>query len=121
MILSFGEFINMKRKAQGITQKNIANALGVTTVYICDIEKNRRYPPTKGEMLSKLVSILKLNEEEEHFLYDLAGQNKGCVSPDLSEYIMSSDIIRTALRTAKDKATADDWQQFIDKLDKKQK
>lgn len=119
--LNFGEFINIKRKAQGITQKNIAEALGVTTVYVCDIEKSRRYPPTKGEMLTKLAAILKLDEDEQYTLYDLAGRDKGCVSPDLSEYIMSSEIIRSALRTAKDKATTADWRRFIDNLDKKQK
>lgn len=118
---NFGEFINIKRKAQGITQKNIADALGVTTVYICDIEKSRRYPPTKNGVLSKIAVILKLNENEKSILFDLAGLDKGCVSPDLSDYIMSSEVIRSALRKAKDMATADDWQWFIDNLDKKQK
>ncbi|OPX88217.1 MAG: Helix-turn-helix domain protein [Pelotomaculum sp. PtaB.Bin104] len=117
--LTFGNFINKKRKIKGITQKNVADALGVTTVYVCDIEKNRRYPPTKGDMLSKLAKILTLNEDEKNILYDLAGSDKGCAPPDLTEYIMSSDIIRTALRTAKKKATTDDWQQFIDNLHKK--
>ncbi|MEA4848034.1 MAG: helix-turn-helix transcriptional regulator [Clostridiaceae bacterium] len=119
--LNFGTFINIKRKEQGVTQKNIAEALGVTTVYICDIEKNRRYPPTKGDMLTKLASILKLNENEQSLLYDLAGYDKGCVSPDLSEYIMSSELVRSALRKARDKATTDDWKWFIDNLEKKQK
>lgn len=116
--LNFGEFIYIKRKAQGITQKNIAEALGVTTVYICDIEKSRRYPPTKGDMLSKMAAILRLDDDDLSVFYDLAGRDKGCVSPDLSEYIMSSEIIRSALRTAKGKATAKDWQRFIDSLDK---
>jgi len=117
--LSFGEFIYKKRKAQGITQKNIADALGVTTVYVCDIEKSRRYPPTKGNMLHQLVAILNLDKEEQFEFYDLAGRDKGCVSPDLLEYVMSSEIIRSALRIAKYKASTEDWQQFIDSLAKK--
>lgn len=119
--VNFGEFLSAKRKAQGITQKIIAEELGVTTVYVCDIEKSRRYPPTKGDMLLKLSTLLKLDENDQSLMYDLAGYGKGCVSPDLSDYIMSSEIIRSALRTAKGKATADDWKWFIDNLDKKQK
>jgi transcriptional regulator with XRE-family HTH domain len=118
--ISFGEYVTIKRRANGITQKDVADALGVTTVYICDIEKNRRYPPTKGEALLKLVNILKLNDDEQFILYDLVGQDKKCVSPDLSEYIMSSVTIRSALRIAKDKATNDDWKLFIENLNKKQ-
>lgn len=121
LAVKFGEFLIAKRKEKGITQKIIAETLGVTPVYVCDIEKNRRYPPTKGDMLSKLSILLKLDEKDQSLMYDLAGYEKGCVSPDLSDYIMSSEIIRSALRTAKGKATADDWKCFIDNLDKKQK
>ena len=115
--LSFGEFIMAKRKALGITQKQIADSLGITAVYICDIEKDRRYPPTNGELLPKIVEILKLNNEDSSIFYDLAGFGKNCVSPDLAEYIMSSPVIRTALRIAKNKATGDDWQKFIKALE----
>lgn len=114
--LNFGQFICEKRKSQGLTQKTVAEALGVTTVYICDIEKGRRYPPTKGDLLTKLASLLNLNEEEQFIYYDLAGRDKGCVSPDISEYIMSSEIIRSAIRTAKSKASSADWEHFITHL-----
>lgn len=117
--ITFGQYLCQKRKSQGITQKDVAESLGVTTVYICDIEKGKRYPPTKGNQLASLVAILKLNEDEEAIFYDLAGLDKGCVSPDISDYIMSSEIIRSALRMARDKASADDWQHFISVLDKK--
>ncbi len=117
--LNFGKFVYKRRKALRITQKKIAEALGVTTVYICDIEKSRRYPPTKGDMLPKLAELLKLNKNDLFMFYDLAGRDKGCVSPDLSEYVMSSKVIRSALRTAKDKASTEDWLQFIDNLDKR--
>lgn len=106
-----------KKKGPRYHAKKIAEVLGFTTVYICDIEKSRRYPPTKGDMLSK-AAILRLDDDDLSVFYDLAGRDKGCVSPDLSEYIMSSEIIRSALRTAKGKATAKDWQRFIDSLDK---
>ncbi len=118
-IMTFGAFIYNKRKTQGITQKQVADALGVTTVYICDIEKNRRYPPTGGELLAKLVDVLKLSDDDLPLYYDLAGQNKGCVPPDIAGYVMSTDIVRMAIRKAKNKATVKDWQQFIAVLENK--
>jgi len=51
--------------------------------------------------------------------FDLAGKGRCEVSPDLPEYIMSNEVVRVALSKAKDVATEDDWQQFIDKLNKK--
>lgn len=91
---TFGSYIFNKRKNQGITQKQIADAMGVTAVYICDIEKNRRYPPTNGNLLTKLAIALNLSENDIPIYYDLAGQNKGCVPPDIACYIMSSDVAR---------------------------
>lgn len=117
--MTFGAFLYDKRKTQGITQKQVADALGVTAVYICDIEKNRRYPPTGGELLAKLATVLKLSDNELPLYYDLAGQNKGCVPPDIAGYVMSTDIVRTAIRKAKNKATVKDWQQFIAVLENK--
>lgn len=117
--ITFGAFVYDKRKTQGITQKQIADALGVTTVYICDIEKNRRYPPTGGDLLAKLATVLNLSDKDIPIYYDLAGQNKGCVPPDIAGYVMSTDIVREAIRKAKNKATDKDWQQFIAILENK--
>ena len=39
------------------------------------------------------------------------------VSADLPEYIMERDIVRAALRTAKEvDATDEEWQEFIDRI-----
>lgn len=111
--ITFGTFVCNKRKVQGITQKQIADALGVSTVYICDIEKNRRYPPTNGGLLEKLAAVLNISDNDIPIYYDLAGKNKGCVPPDIADYVMSTDIVREAIRKAKNKATDKDWQQFI--------
>ena len=52
-------------------------------------------------------------------LLNLAGNERDEVPPDLPEYIKTTDIVKVALRKAKDVATEDDWQQFIDKLTRK--
>lgn len=117
--ITFGTFIYDKRKTQGITQKHVADALGVTTVYICDIEKNRRYPPTGGDLLEKLAAVLNLSDEDISIFYDLAGQAKGCTPHDIASYVMSNDIVRVAIRRAMKKATYKDWEKFITILENK--
>jgi len=114
---TFGGFVKSKRMSKHITQKQIADVLGVSTVYISDIENNRRYPPTNGGQLQKLAECLQLQIDEQPQFYDLAAFSKKCVSPDLSDYIMSSEIVRTALRKARNKASERDWLDFIEAID----
>jgi hypothetical protein len=62
--------------------------------------------------------VPKINQQD-----GVAGKGRREVSPDLPDYIMNSevsDVVRTALRTAKDYgATAEDWQQFVEKIKRK--
>ena len=48
---------------------------------------------------------------------DLAAESKGRVAEDLPGYINANELVRVALRTAKDvDATDEEWQEFIEKL-----
>jgi hypothetical protein len=57
-----------------------------------------------NEKIEILIKELRLSAEEQETLYDLAGRERGGVSPDLVEYIMDSEVapyIRMALRKTK--------------------
>ena len=114
---TFGEFIANKRATAGITVRGMAEKLDISPGYYGDIEHDRRVPPT--ETLDKLIEIFHLNDEEKILLFDLAGKARDEVSPDLPNYIMENDFVRVALRVAKEKASADDWQKFINDLENK--
>lgn len=116
--LTFGEYIAKRRNSLGITLRGMADRLEITAVYLSDIEKGRRNPPEKL-LLDKMAVELKITGPEKDKLYDLAGRGRKEVAPDLPDYIMESEIVRAALRTAKDVATEDDWKQFIHKLQEK--
>lgn len=116
--LNFGEYIAAKRKSQGITLRGMAELLGIAPAYLSDIEKSRRYPPDIDKLLH-IIEILKLTEDEKNEMFDLAGKGKNTISPDLPEYIMSSEAVRIALRKAKKVATEKDWEEFIKKLNEK--
>lgn len=119
--ITFGSFLQAKRSAQ-MTLRAFTVDIGVTPGYISDIENDRRDPPGK-ELLDKMAEVLCITGPELVLFYDLAGQGRKEVSPDLPEYIMNSEVsdaVRTALRTAKDSgATVEDWQRFVDEMKRK--
>lgn len=66
--------------------------------------------------------MLNLDENEKDKMFDLAGKERGEVSPDLTKYIMNENIphLRTALRKAKKKGLGDEfWKMINDEIDKK--
>ena len=118
---TFGSYLQAKRSGKK-TLRAFAADIGVTPGYISDIENDRRDPPGK-ELLDKMADVLEITGPELVQFYDLAGQGRKEVSPDLPEYIMNSDVsnaVRTALRTAKDSgATVEDWQKFVEEMKQK--
>ena len=87
-------------------------------MYLSNLE-NDRMPAPKDDVVSSIARLLHLNEADTAMLYDLAAKakNSTVVSQDLPDYIMDRDIVRVALRTAKDvDATDEEWQEFIAQL-----
>jgi len=117
---TLGQFITEKRTERDKTLRGMAREVGISPVYLCNIEKGRR-PMTAEDTLEKIASVLLLNKEDKALLFDLAAKSKSIlVAADLPEYINERDIVRVALRTAKDvDATDEEWQEFIDKLEKR--
>jgi len=115
---SFGVFLKEKRRMREITSTQMCEAVGISPGYFGDIESGRRVPPERDK-LEKILELLNLSDEDKVLFYDLAGKAKSGVSPDLPDYIMENEVVRVALRVAKDKASTDDWKQFINRLEKK--
>lgn len=117
--LTFGRFLSEKRKSRDVLLKDLAAGVGVSVVYMCDVEKDRKTAP-RQENLEKIAAILKLSPDECDEMYDLAAttQVRGkAISPDLPDYIMEKDVVRTALRTAKQYNIDDEeWLEFIQKI-----
>lgn len=108
--------------SRGLSLRNLAAKLEISPVYMSNIETDRKPAPTQ-EKLDKLVDILGLGQYEAEQLLDLAAKSKNRqVSADLPEYIMERDIVRVALRTAKEvDATDAEWQEFIDRITRRGK
>lgn len=127
---SFGKYIEAKRKERGINLRKFAELIdNMSPAYLSDIEKGNRYPPDKDK-IAKMAQVLALTSQETAALYDLAAFDRAsvekergsAVSPDLPEYIMSSEKLRVALRMARDAgANDDDWIKVIEMLEEKER
>ena len=113
---TFGEFISQKRKDQMITLKAMAEAIGISSPYLSDVEKGKRYSFDLGK-LEKIAKILNMSEEEKNEMMDLAGKQREEVAPDLFEYINSTPAVSVALRKARDLNLGEkEWYEFIDSV-----
>ena len=95
--MTFGSLLRQLREEKNLRQADVANAIGVSTVYICDIEKDRRNPPSYRK-LQKIAGKLELTEEKASELFDLAGQARGEVAPDIIEYLIANPAVQASIR-----------------------
>lgn len=110
----FGKFVRQKREEKKINLRKLAEILDIAPAYMSDIEKSRRYPPDKDK-IETIAKTLELAEDEKNYLFDMAALAKdNTVSPDLPEYIMENDLVRVALRRARDvDAGNEEWEKVI--------
>ena len=120
MDMTFGAFVRKRRQGLGYSLRQLAAAAGLSPVYMSNIETDRR-PAPGTEHLNALAGLLKLSKTDYELMLDLAARSRTQrVSPDLPDYIMNKDIVRAALRTAKEAdATDQEWQEFIDRINRR--
>lgn len=110
---TFGDFLQMRRGEVGLTIKEVAHRLKISSAYYSYFESGDRKAPDRL-MLDKMAYILELNPEEHLLLYDLAGKTRGNVAADLPDYINGNPYVRVALRKARDsEVSMEKWIAFI--------
>ena len=109
---TFGSYIRRLRIKNDIGQRELAKQIGVAPSYLNDMEKNKRTAP-RTELIKKLSVKLKA---DLNLLYDLAGNSKKTVAPDIVDYVEKSPKIVSLLRTVKSIKLSDDE---IEELEKK--
>lgn len=110
--MTFGGYLQKLRKEQGLRQSDLAEALGVSTVYICDIEKGRRNPPDYSK-LQIIEHKLHLPPEKLDKFYDLAGQSRNGIAPDILDYLSSNPDARKAIRQVMAQPNKYDWASLL--------
>lgn len=64
----FGKIIRQARKDRGLSQRELANCVGLDFTYLSKLENNRADYAPKEEVIRVLARELRLNEEELIFL-----------------------------------------------------
>lgn len=115
---TFGIFVRLKRKEQGITLRNFANEIGISPVYESNIEKGIRTAPN-GETVEKIAKVLSLDIEDKNKLFDLASETKNDITIpyDICCYINDNRVVKNAIRLALEKnVSLEKWKEFISSI-----
>ena len=106
--MKFGVFLRKLREERKLRQGDLGKTINVSTVYICDIEKGRRNPPDI-EKLKAWEEQLRLSDKEKARFYDMAGQERKEMPPDIVEYMLKHPEARAAIRRIMADSHEYDW------------
>lgn len=106
MEMKFGEYLANKRKEREMSLRMLAKELDVSPTYLSDVENNRRNA-LSYEKLNKIIEILKLDEEEQKILYDLAGEAKDEIPADVENFVNGNVEVIALLRKMKKEMDGD--------------
>lgn len=96
----FGEYLEEKRKSRNYTIRLFARRVNISYTYLADVEKGRS-KAFKLEILNKIIEVLQLDEKETDMLYDLAGESRDTIAPDVEEYLKKNEEIIEEIRKIK--------------------
>ena len=109
---SFGDYLRELRKAKGLSQKELAERVGIDFTYLSKIETGGAAPPAEDTIL-RLADVLRADADK---LILLAGK----VPKDLSKVVTGSSAVPTLLRAMKDKEfTEEQLEECLRQLRKK--
>ena len=92
---TFGSEFTRLRKLRGLTQKAVADTLGVDTAYMSRVATDESYSPTE-DRIAKIAAVLKLNEEERDGLFFAAGK----IPPEVIKAMRRNPKLFTVVRWA---------------------
>lgn len=117
----FGQLVQERRTELSISMRKFAEKIGIGVAYQSDIEYGTRNVP-ENDVLDKIIAALRLTQDEERDLYDVAAAGRGerTIPQDIPNYIRANPHVVVALRTAKDAGAEEkDWQRFIEEMNRK--
>lgn len=98
----FGEAIRQLRERKGVSQKDMAQALGVTPAYLSALEHGRRGKPT-FDLLQRIAGYFNIIWDEADELFAKAGASHPKVTVDTSglpaSYTAFANSLARVIRT----------------------
>lgn len=115
MTKRFGSLLRQIRTSKEMVLKELADKMNWTVVYVSDIERGRRNPPS-GAHIRKIAEILGVRANK---LLNAADEDRGFVELNLNDH--GSAKTQAALTLARSWNTLDeeDWDEIISVINKK--
>ena len=92
--MKFGDKIKQLRESREMTQKDLAEKIGIVVTYLSKIENNKVPYYLSEDKLKKIVNIFNLNERDEKELFELAQK-----TPPLVKELAMREPVYQFLRT----------------------
>ena len=121
--VTFGQFLQDRRKELKISMRKFADIAGMHLSYLSVIEYGTK-PPPENEMLDNLIKALQLSKEGERRAYDLAAKERGkyAIAQDATNYIRENPYLVQVLRIAEDaEAGKKEWERFVEEMEARKK
>ncbi|MCD7974364.1 MAG: helix-turn-helix domain-containing protein [Phascolarctobacterium sp.] len=116
--MTSGKFLAELRESKDVTLRELARKMKVSAPFLSDVEKDRRSALT-SERIEQVAETLNLKADDKKKLYDLAGEQRNTIAPDLPDYIMGKEYVVVALRTSRDLGIGrEKWLKFIKEMKK---
>ena len=100
-VQKFEQFLKAKRIEKNIGLREFARLIGLQPSNYCSIESGS-LPAPPEEKLRLMAKVLKLNQQEQRLLFDLAAKSRDDIPLDLKELIRKDTVIPALLRTVED-------------------
>lgn len=108
---SYGQILKDLRRSKGISQRELAEKVGVDFTYISKIENDRLKPPAADTTI-KMCQILEVSSELLLF-------TSGKISTEITDVITSSEEALRFMNVAKKmNLSANEWKELSNKLKK---
>ncbi len=116
---AFGVMLKEMREKVGISQGELAEALGKTAQYISNIEKGKNNsPPDDGDIV-KLISRLGLDPEESERFRVFAYADRGMLPPEMFRYVFECPPLMSVIRSAmQNNISPDYWAGLLNTISK---
>lgn len=112
--MDFGNTLRKVRRNHKLTQQNVAEIIGKTSMYISGIESGKN-GPLKEEDLKKIYLGVDLTNEERDSLEYAAFCSTGRVSAEIVNYLMDVKSTYGLLKVlSKDRATDSDIRRILE-------
>ena len=98
--MTFGELLKKKRKENGMTQKDLAKAVGKSAMAISLFESGDNLPPS-GALLESLIKALQCSADDSLSLRFYAAKARNTIPDDIQTFFFQNEVIYKAIALAK--------------------